>query len=365
MIRSPRAQRLRQPLLRTPLIQMTACILWASMAPQAHGQGVGTPPALAGHRTDTSDTLERYADATVLRLRTQAARATGKHRTELEEQATCALLRNLITQAIAPPAGTSAITSDQRRAGLAALARLTTPLELSCALKVLDGEGSRPNFIASDAEVRRALFAAMASEPTVGQVELVTFAVTADDPVRQRAADALPDRLSDAALARLSQLLGSDRERHINRAASIASAHAAGSLIPALIQAQYAPPREKKGDEAWIVIGKQTRYVQNQIPIVGDASTSFQPVLGTIYEGSLLRIMESMVEIYRTEVHVSLAMVIEQTTGLPAPALGYDPERWMAWYRDDYPALAARHAEVLRRSEEEQSTVTTPGARDS
>jgi hypothetical protein len=264
-----------------------------------------------------------------------------------------------------PAPGAPAIHAEDRRTGIATLARLSTPLELACALKVLDGEGSRPNFIACDADVRRALFSALARETTIGQAELVAYAVTGDDPIRQHAADALPDTLSDAALARLAGFLGSDRELHINRAASIASAHASAALIPALIQAQYAPPRERKGDEAWIAIGKQTRYVQNQIPIVGDASTSFQPVLGTIYEGSLLRIMESMVEIYRTEVHIGLERVVEQTTGMPAPPLGYDTDRWMTWYRDEFPALAARHADSIRRALEEERTVTTPGARES
>jgi hypothetical protein len=315
--------------------------------------------------TPRTQALDRYVDERVEKLRSQATRASGRHRGDLEEQITSTLLRTLVDRAIERPSAAGGVAPADRRDGLAALSALRSPLEIRCALKVLGGEGSRPNFIASDAEVRRALFAAMAGEPTVGQPQLVDFAVTADDPMRQRAADALPDRLSDAALARLSELLASERELHINRAASIASAHAAGALIPALVQAQYAPPREKRGDEAWIAIGKTQHYVQNQIPIVGDASTSFQPVIGTIYEGSLLRIMESMVEIYRTEVHVSLAMVVEQTTGSPAPPLGYDRDRWLAWYETDYPELAARHAEALRRAEEEARTVSTPGARDS
>ena len=309
--------------------------------------------------------LDAYVDDRIERLQAQAARSSGRHRAELEEQVASALLRNLVERAIHRPTTAGAVSKADRRDGLAALSSLRTPIEIRSALRVLEGEGSRPNFIASDPEVRRALFIAMAGEPTVGQPRLVEWAVTAEDPLRQRANDALPDRLSEPALAELSRLLASDRELHINRAASIASAHAAAALIPALIQAQYAPPREKKGDEAWIAIGKTQHYVQNQIPIVGDASTSFQPVIGTIYEGSLLRIMESMVEIYRTEVHVSLAMVIEQTTGAPAPQLGYDRERWLAWYENDFPALAARHAEELRSAEEEARTVSTPGARDS
>jgi hypothetical protein len=352
-------------LLLIPLATLATATASVHTTALARAQAAGPSFTQGAHPRDASRTLDRYTDDAIDRLRAQAARAGARQRAELEMHVTSALLRNLVARALHPAHGMPPVHADDRQAGIEALTTLTTPLELACALRVLDGEGSRPNFIASDAAVRRALFSALARESTIGQAELVAFAVTGDDPVRQHATDALPDTLSEAALARLSRLLGSDRELHINRAASIASAHASAALIPALIQAQYAPPREKKGDEAWIAIGKQTRYVQNQIPIVGDASTSFQPVLGTIYEGSLLRIMESMVEIYRTEVHISLARVVEQTTGMPAPPLGYDTDRWMTWYRDEFPALAARHADSIRRAQEEERTVTTPGARES
>lgn len=261
--------------------------------------------------------------------------------------------------------GRGGVPAERRAAALAVLSGLGTADELRAAIEILEGEGIRTNLFATDPQVRRALFAAMAREPEFGQPRLVALAVTADDPVGTRASDALPKVLAPAALAELSRQLAGDRELHVNRAAALASAHAAAELIPSLVTAQYAPPRPKKqGDEAWIAIGKTVHYVQNVIPIVGGASTSFQPVIGTVYEGSLLRVMESSVEIFRTEVHESLASVIEQTTGQPAPPFGFDRDRWMVWYRDEFPKLAAAHRASLEDAATAARSRTTPAARD-
>lgn len=317
-----------------------------------------TPPAVDPR--GSSSALEPYRTKQASELMDRAGRAAPQERAELEERATAQALRELVARGLGKSSA-----APEHAAAVKALRALSSRVEIACALKVLDGEGSRPNFIASDPSVRRALFAAMATEPNLGQAKLVEFAVCGDDQVRAHAADALPGELAQAALDELVRLLGSGRELHINRAASIASSHPAASLIPALVNAQYAPPKPKKGDEAWIAIGTARNYVQNQIPIVGDSSTSFQPVIGTVYEGSLLRIMESMVEIYRTEVHVALEDVVVHNTGMPAPPLGYERERWLAWYRDEFPRLAALRQAELEQAGEMKRAKTTEGARDS
>ena len=277
-----------------------------------------------------------------------------------------ARLRELVRAGLLPEEGArGSISAERREAALREIAALSSGDALRAAIDVLEGEGTRPNLLATDPQVRRALFAAMAREAEFGQPRLVAIAVTADDPVGTRAADALPKRLSPAAMAELGRQLGSDRELHVNKAAALAAAHAAAELIPALVSAQYAPPRPKKqGDEAWIAIGKTVHYVQNVIPVVGGASTSFQPVIGTVYEGSLLRVMESHVEIFRTEVHESLAMVVEGATGQPAPPFGYDRERWMAWYQREFPQLAEARRVQLEEAAHAARTRTTPGARE-
>jgi len=291
------------------------------------------------------------------------AKATPREADSLAAKAT---LRTALLAGLLPKDGAARpIPAEVRAGSLAVLAGLATADEIRAAIDVLEGEGFRPNLLATDPQVRRVLFGAMAREPEFGQPRLVALAVTADDPVGTRASDALPRQLSPAALAELSRQLAGDRELHVNRAAALASAHAAAELIPSLVSAQYAPPRPKKqGDEAWIAIGKTVHYVQNVIPVVGGASTSFQPVIGTVYEGSLLRVMESSVEIYRTEVHESLATVIEQTTGQPAPPFGYDRDRWMSWYQDEFPRLAAAHRTKLEDAATAARARSTPASRD-
>jgi hypothetical protein len=276
-----------------------------------------------------------------------------------ERRATAAI-RSLVARGLSkdsPP-------SDYERA-IATLEHLSGPIEIHAAIEVLGEHGAGPDRIKSEPAVRRALFRSLAAEPTVGQARLVEFAVTAQDPVRKQAADALPITLSGPARSELMRWLRSGRELYTNRAASIAGAHPAAELIPSLVSAQYAPPRVKRGDEAWIAIGQSVHYVQGQIPVVGAGSAAYQPVIGTIYEGSLFRVMESVVEIYRTEVHFNLGRVAEELTGQPPPPFGYDEDRWMEWYRHDFPRLAAERRLELERQREESNSRSTPSNRDS
>ena len=324
--------------------------------------------------SQTAPSLRGYADAEATRAFLQAERASARMRAELEEEASIRCMRNLVERGLHRRgsakgsgdgnAGGDAISGGERIRAISTIQGLEGAIAVSSAYRVLDGKEQSPELIERDPEVRRALFAAMAREPRFGQPKLVELAVLADDPVRQRARDALPEALSPAASQRISELLASDRELHINRAASLASAHPAAELIPALVNAQYAPPRQTVGDEAWIAIGRTSHYIQNQIPVTGDASTSFQPVIGAVFEGSLLRILESKVEIFRTEVHESLAMVVECNTGQPAPPFGYDRDRWLAWHREEFPKLAAAHARDRALEAEAARTRSTPSDRD-
>lgn len=268
-------------------------------------------------------------------------------------------IRSLVGRGIS-----DANTPAETEAVIAPIANLRTTIELEAAVNVLSGEADRPNLIASDARIRRALFAALAKEPSFGQVQLIHYAVIGDDLIRQSAIDALPTPLAPRAESALARYLEGDRELFINRAAMVGSAHASAALIPPLIAAQYAPPKAKRGDEAWIAIGKTINYIAGAVPVVGDESGAFQPIPGTIFEGSVLRIMESMVEIYRTEVHFALNTVVERSIGQPAPPFGYDAARWQAWFSNDFPRLAAAHAAAMEHDAQVAKTTTTKALQD-
>lgn len=252
-----------------------------------------------------------------------------------------------------------------RARALEVISSLRHPLEVRDAARILEGEGARTNYIESDPEVRKALFTALAKEPVLGPTTLVEFAIRGDDPLPAEARELLPRVLPAGAIAVVRAALSGPRERDINRAAMIAGAHPAASLIPALIQAQFAQTdSSRRGDEAWIAIGKSTTYVAGLVPVVGDASGAFQPIPGVVFEGSVLRIMESAVTIYRTEVHDALVATVEHATGQPAPPFGFDRERWLAWHRDEFPALAALHQRQARELEIAEGVRTSPPRAD-
>lgn len=246
-----------------------------------------------------------------------------------------------------------------RQKAIDAIASLEDGEMLAFATKYLAGGGANPNRIARDREVRATLFTRLAEDADFGQPLLVKIAVSAREDLRASAGDALPDRLSREAEAELRGYLAGDRELFINRAAGIASAHEATALIPALVEAQVSEPRVKRGDEAWIALGKSVSYIRGLQPVVGDASGAFQPIPGVLFEGSVFRVMESTVTIYRTEVHTSLAGLVERETGEPAPPFGYDQARWRSWLRYDFPKLAAAHRDKAEVEDRERGVKTT------
>lgn len=255
-------------------------------------------------------------------------------------------------------------SAESRARALDTIERLQGSAELEAGRTVLGGVGDRIDLLSVDSSVRGAFFRALAADGAAGVPTLLDFAIAGDDPVRAQAIDALPAQLSSEGEARIAEYLRGSRELHINRAAMVAAGFGSAALIPSLVSAQFAPETQKRGDEAWIVFGKQTTYIRDLIPTVGNGSAAFQPVPGTVFEGSLLRIMESAVTIYRTEVHYALSSLVERVTGEPAPPFGYDIARWHAWEERELPRLLELRARLDRESEARDDTRTTPPARD-
>ena len=278
-------------------------------------------------------------------------------RRERETEVVRASMRELCRTGLAKDVSTEA-----RARALETLRGLRGPIELGEALVALEGNANTPDLLERDREARRALLLALAEDESFGHPALVRLGITSGEKVRNDAVAALPARISPEAEREIARALAGDRELFVNRAAGIAGAHAGAGLIPSLIAAQSTPPRQKRGDEAWIALGKSVSYIAGAVPVVGDASGAFQPIPGTIFEGSVLRIMESVVVIYRTEVYYSLRRVVERETGQPAPPFGWDRQLWTRWYEQDFPRLAA--AAAARRSHDEVlgSTRSEPDA---
>ena len=67
--------------------------------------------------------------------------------------------------------------------------------------------------------------------------------------------------------------------------------------------------------------------------------------MGVINEGSIIRVQDAVVIVYRTEVHFALVSMTSRLYGEPTEDLGYDMPQWWAWYNNEFlPYLAEQRA---------------------
>jgi len=217
-----------------------------------------------------------------------------------------------------------------RAAGLAQLREFTDPAAFRPMLEILSGEKD---------DVRLAMldhFAACADE---GQAALAWVAIAdADDAMRAEATRRMVTPPSRPVLWVLDQALRSRYHRTANNAGTLAATLRAAETIPLLIFSQVTADRkpENRGDIAWIAITTQQPYVVNLRPAVGNNVAAYQPVLGLVSEGCVLRVMDAVVVVYRTEVHRALVNLTTRDWGRSTEHLGYDVAAWWRWYNAQY-----------------------------
>jgi len=115
--------------------------------------------------------------------------------------------------------------------------------------------------------------------------------------------------------------------------------------IPYLIQAQAQPQREdvRTGAIAQIIVGTQQAFVANLTPVVANNAVGFQPTIGIVTDGVVLRVMDAVVWSYRTEIHRDLVGMTSDAWGRSTASLGYDHRKWFEWYENEFkPSLAAK-----------------------
>lgn len=123
--------------------------------------------------------------------------------------------------------------------------------------------------------------------------------------------------------------------------------------IPLLIHGQSRTRTVREpGDDAWILVGSQQVFIRALIPIVGDNSGAFLPVPGVLTDGVILRVVEAVVVIYRTEVHQTLVGITSRDWGQSTAHLGYDFEKWREWYEHEYVPYKREQALMARMIEE-------------
>ena len=227
--------------------------------------------------------------------------------------------------------------SEIRASGIEQLRNLRDPGFLYAMPEVLAGEGE---------DVRRAVVEHLAAAGPSGQAALAWTAIHGtQSPMREACVAALRGPASAETLAVLQAALRGSGHEIIDRAGRIAGVMDAWPAIPHLVATQYsADPVRRKSDLAWIAIGTQRSYVQNLIPVTGDGSGAFQPVIGQILEGFVMRVTDAVVVIYRTEVHRSLVGITSRATGVDTSGNGWSFTAWRDWYNRDFLAIATAQA---------------------
>jgi hypothetical protein len=206
-------------------------------------------------------------------------------------------------------------------------------------------------------DVRTAVLDHLANSGSTGQAALAWAAIHHEDESMRTAAISRITEVSDPlVLAVIESGLRDSRHSVVNAAGALAGAIDAFQTIPLLIFSQYSSdPVDKQGDLAWIAIGTQQSYVQNLIPVTGNGVGAFQPVIGTITEGFVMRVSDAVAIVYRTEVHYSLVRLADAAYGGSTEHLGWDMNRWRKWYNTEYlPKYRADAAEAaLHRDAQE------------
>lgn len=226
---------------------------------------------------------------------------------------------------------------DQIREGLEQVREFTDPAAYRPMLEVFDD--------APDA-VRLAILDHLAAQGEYGQAALAWFVANADkddEAMVHEATMRLSEKLSDGltpqpVLQVLDSALRSPKHAIANSAGALAGAINATETIPLLIFAQATgdPRPDDTGDLAWIAIQTQQVYVANVQPVVGDDAGAFQPVLGVLNEGTVLRVWDAVVVVYRTDIHNSLVAMTTHEYGESTEHLGYNMKAWWTWYNDTY-----------------------------
>ncbi|MSR17914.1 MAG: hypothetical protein EXS00_01905 [Phycisphaerales bacterium] len=183
-----------------------------------------------------------------------------------------------------------------------------------------------------------ALITHFATQGSGGQAALAWMSLEDTDPaVRHSASRSIRQPLCNAVLATIDGALRSTNHQRVNRAGLLAGQLQATAAIPLLIFAQFArDDLPNTGDLAWIAIGTTTSYVANLIPILGDGSGAFAPVIGQVTEGVVMRVQDAVVYTARADVHTSLIALSSYDWGHDTGYLAWDMPTWAVWFNTQY-----------------------------
>ncbi|QOJ00655.1 MAG: hypothetical protein HRU70_09185 [Phycisphaeraceae bacterium] len=252
----------------------------------------------------------------------------------------------------------------KRREGIEKIKAHTDPTTFQSLIAVFGEEGE---------DVRRALLEHFrASRSDAGDRGLAWLAITDKDAgIRSAAREFLESRIGEEGKATAGMLevvaraAAGGTSAHVERAATLAQGLNLYEVIPALIAAQAGGVGGggvggggggggggRRGDLAWVFIGEQQAYVADLTPLVSERAVAFDPQIGYVTSGALIRIHDAVVTVnHRPVIHRALMDLGSRLTGSDLSGLGQDRAAWAAWRDSAYAgAMAARKAEREAKS---------------
>jgi hypothetical protein len=218
-----------------------------------------------------------------------------------------------------------------RKAGIELLREFTDPAAFAPMIEELKREKD---------DVRLAVLDHFAQHDDEGQAALAYVAIYDENPaMRNEAMRRMVSPAPEPVRYVLNAALRSDKDQVANAAAQLAGTLHVIETIPLLIFAQATATQangQGEGDLAWIAITTQRAFVAGLQPVVGDASGAFQPIMGVVSDGVVLRVMDAVVICYRTEVHEVLVNMTTNDWGQPTEPMGYNIRAWWDWFNQTY-----------------------------
>lgn len=238
--------------------------------------------------------------------------------------------------------------TETRQEGMERLSHFTKPESLDPLVETLEDEQSDVQTWLVDHLLTNV-------DAEYGQPTVAYLAIFSDDPARREIA---MSRLGESGEANARTRFVIEKAlRSRNHSIVNAGAIAAGQLklfeaIPLLITAQAGRAAvEGTGDLAFIAIGTQRYFVSDLQPVVGDNSAGFDPQLSSLFEGTVMRIQDAVVEFKRMPVHNVLMGMAEQDFGQPVD-FGFDIPAWRHWYNTEY--IPHKLAQLEQQQQQDQ-----------
>jgi hypothetical protein len=255
---------------------------------------------------------------------------------------------------------------ENRQVGLAKLRTYTDPAAYEPLLKVFAREED-------DVYATLASMFAECNTPEADAALAWSAIMAGDDSLRRIASDHMRSRIlaiggpTPQMVAVMDLALQGDSEDRANVAAAFADEFGIIGLIPRLISAQVSGQTggggtipDDDGDVAFIAIGRQVAFVSDLTPVVSDSAVAFDPTVSVINEGTLIRVHDAAITIYRDMVHASLVNLSSRASGRSTRELGFDTDAWKRWYIEEF--LPARRQQELADQAERQNENDLPEA---